>query len=339
MIQALLAFLAVFAASFLLLPLVIKIAKKMKLRQTVLHYVEEHQKKSGTPTMGGVGFILPLILVIFFSRGNRSLLWVAIAVTYAYMVVGFLDDFIKVYFRKNDGLKAWQKVIFQLVIAVAVAIFAYLNTAVGSDVYVFFGFRQWNLGIFAIPFYVLIFVAFTNSVNLTDGLDGLASSTTIVYTGFFAAILALSVGIGANVFLADGQAICPVRADEIHNLIVFSLGLVGGLVAFMCFNGYPAKIFMGDTGSLGIGGALACLAIFSGRILIVPILGVMFMVSSVSVILQVLYFKKTKGKRIFLMAPYHHHLEKKGVHETKISLYYCIITAVVGVLCIVFILI
>jgi len=339
MIQALLSFLAVFAASFLLLPLVIKLAKRLKLRQTVLHYVEEHQKKSGTPTMGGIGFILPLILSAFFSRGNRSLLWVVIAVTFAYMVVGFLDDFLKVYFKKNDGLKAWQKIIFQLAIAVIVSVFAFLNPSVGGNIYVFFGFRQVNLGWFAIPFYILVFVAFTNSVNLTDGLDGLASSVGIVYTAFFAAILALSVSIGSELFLSGGQAISAARADEIHNLIVFSLGLAGGLVAFMCYNGYPAKIFMGDTGSLGLGGALASLAIFSGRILIVPILGIMFMVSSVSVILQVLYFKKTKGKRIFLMAPFHHHLEKKGVHETKIGLYYSIITAIAGVLCIVFILI
>ncbi|MCL2555609.1 MAG: phospho-N-acetylmuramoyl-pentapeptide-transferase [Firmicutes bacterium] len=337
--QALLAFLAVFAASFLFIPLVIRLAKRLKLRQTVLHYVEEHKIKSGTPTMGGIGFILPLILVVFFSRGNRSLLWVTIAVTFAYMIVGFLDDFLKVYFKKNDGLKAWQKLVFQAAIAIIVSVFAFLNPSVGGNIYVFFGFRRIDLGWFAIPFYVLIFAAFTNSVNLTDGLDGLASSLSIVYTAFFAAILALSITIGSNLFLSGGQAIDANRADEIHNLIVFSLGLVGGLLAFMVYNGYPAKIFMGDTGSLGIGGALASLAIFSGRILIVPILGIMFIVSSVSVILQVLYFKKTKGKRIFLMAPYHHHLEKKGVHETKIGLYYCVITAIIGALCIVFILI
>jgi len=339
MVQALLAFLAVFAASFLLIPLVIKLAKRLKLRQTVLHYVEEHKSKSGTPTMGGIGFLLPLVLVLFFSRGNRSLLWVTVGVTLAYMVVGFLDDFLKVYFKKNEGLKAWQKIVFQVAIAIIVSVFAFMHSSVGANIYVFFGFRKIYLGWFAIPFYVLIFAAFTNSVNLTDGLDGLASSLSIVYVAFFAGLLALSVTIGRDLILRGGQAIDSARADEIHNLIVFCLGLVGGLLAFMIYNGYPAKIFMGDTGSLGIGGALACLAIFSGRILIVPILGIMFIVSSISVILQVLYFKKTGGKRIFLMAPYHHHLEKKGVHETKISLYYCVITAIIGALCILFIII
>jgi len=324
------------AAAFLLMPVIIRLAKRLKLRQTVLHYVEEHKKKSGTPTMGGIGFIAPLLLSLFFARGQMTLLLVTVGVTIAYGIVGFLDDFLKVYFKRNDGLKPWQKIIFQLSIAAAVSVFAYLNPSAGGSVYLFFGFSEIYLGWFVVPLFVLVFVALTNSVNLTDGLDGLAGGVTIVYTVFFAAILYLCIALGVGHVASDGSG---QAAAELLNLIIFCAALVGGLVGFMFYNGYPAKIFMGDTGSLALGGALACLAIFSRRIMIVPFLGIMYLATALSVIIQVTYFKKTKGKRVFLMAPLHHHFQQKGVHEAKIGIVYSTVTAIMGALSLVLLLV
>ena len=331
MSQIFFAFLVCFAGTLALMPAIIFLTKKLKMRHTTLHYVKEHSSKSGTPTMGGIGFVLPLILSLFFVTQHRTLFVVTIVVTIGYAIIGFLDDFIKVFFKRNEGLSSIQKILFQLAIAAIVSVFAYKSDMVGGQVYLFFGMSRVDLGWVAIPLYIFIFLAFTNSVNLTDGLDGLASGVTIIYTIFFGLIMFLTIYFSPG-FNGFKQIVFEnFRAEEIYNLVIFSAALVGGLLAFLFFNGFPAKIFMGDTGSLGLGGALACLAIFSGRALTAPFLGAMYLISALSVIIQVLYFKKTKGKRVFLMAPFHHHLQQKGIFESKISLYYCLITAVIGV--------
>jgi phospho-N-acetylmuramoyl-pentapeptide-transferase len=293
--------------------------KSLKVGQPVLHYVEEHKNKSGTPTMGGVAFILPLFLSFLFAPKNSFLLVITVIVTAGYGIVGFLDDFIKVRFKRNDGLSALQKIIFQTAIATIVSIFAFLSDDVGGVIYSPFTFKELDLGLFSVPLYVFIFLSFTNSVNLTDGLDGLASGVSVSYLAIFAGVL------GINLYYGNSQF-----SSETSGLIVYCCSLLGSVLAFLCYNTYPAKIFMGDTGSLALGGGLACLAIFSKRILLVPIIGIMFIVSSLSVILQVLHFKRTK-KRIFLMAPIHHHFQEKGVHESKISFLYSLVTFLVGI--------
>lgn len=304
MIRILLGAITAFSLTVCLLPIVIHFSKKLKLRQTILSYVDNHFSKSGTPTMGGIGFIVGIAVATLVLDVDKVTV-VSVIVMIGYGVVGFLDDFIKIYFRRNEGLKPYQKIVFQLIIAVIVAISAYYNSSEISLV-----FARFDIGIFVIPLNIFLFLAFTNSVNLTDGLDGLASTVTLVSLAFFGAIL------GLPDIIVGGQA---------PSLAVFCFAIVGAMIAFLLFNGYPAKIFMGDTGSLALGGAFAAISVYSGQVVVAAVTGIMFVVSALSVIIQVLHYKRTK-KRIFLMAPFHHHLERKGLHENKIVSIYGAIT-------------
>ena len=304
-----LAFFLVFIISFVLAVMigfpVLKLCKKLHLSQTILHYVDNHSGKSGTPTMGGWIFILSPLVALFFLKGNVWQGIFVLAIMLSYGLLGFLDDFIKIHFHKNEGLKPYQKIIGQVGIGLIVGFYRYFF--VGSTLSLFG--LEINLSWGIIPFAVVFFVAITNSVNLTDGLDGLAGGVSFVYLLCFGVILAL---IGS-----------------FDNLALISFACAGGVLGFLLFNGYPAKIFMGDTGSLALGGVIGALACFSRLELFVPILGVMFVASAVSDILQVAYYKKTK-KRIFKMAPLHHHFERCGVHENRIVLAYVVITLVCG---------
>lgn len=287
---------------------VLKLCKKLKFSQTILHYVDKHAGKSGTPTMGGLIFIFASIIAsAFFLRGDYFWSMLCLLVMLFYGVLGFLDDFIKIKFHQNEGLKPYQKIIGQVGIALVIAFYVYFKVGSTLD---FFGLKL-NLYWGIIPFIVFFFVAVTNSVNLLDGLDGLASGVSMIYLVFMGVILA---------FLGWG------------NLALVSFAVVGGLIAFILFNGFPAKIFMGDTGSLALGGFIASIAVFSGTELILPILGLMFVLTALSDIVQVLHYKRTK-KRIFKMAPLHHHFEQLGVHENKIVTIYIVITFVLGMGC------
>ena len=318
MIRYLLSMLVGCGLTLVLMPLVIRLSRRLKIGQPILSYVDNHKSKSGTPTMGGVGVIIAAVVAaLVVSESERTLLLIALTVTVGYGIIGFLDDFIKVYFKRNEGLTPLQKLIFQVLIAAIVAAVAFMHPHVGSVFFVPFTLQTIDLSWFAIPIFVVLFLAMTNSVNLTDGLDGLASGVTLVYLLFFAAVMSI--------------AAASMVGSEYRNLIYMCGGLVGALAGFICFNGYPAKIFMGDTGSLALGGGLACLSVMSRLEFIVPILGVMYVVSSLSVILQVAHFKRTR-RRIFLMAPFHHHLEHKGVHENRIVAIYTAVTAAAGIL-------
>lgn len=285
---------------------VLKLCKKFHLSQTILHYVDKHSGKSGTPTMGGLIFIFAIILSsIFFLQGQIGGAAIALAAMLGYGLLGFLDDFIKVKFHKNEGLKPYQKIIGQVGISLIIALYVYFNKGGKLE---FFGLDI-DIGVFIIPFIIFFFVAVTNSVNLIDGLDGLAGGVNAVYFLFFGLILALL-----------GQT----------QYALISFAAVGALLAFLIVNCFPAKIFMGDTGSLALGGLMAAVAALTGTELLMPILGFMFVITAFSDILQVLHYKR-KHKRIFLMAPLHHHFEKKGVHENRIVLVYILITLVLGV--------
>lgn len=285
---------------------VLKWCKKLHLGQTILHYVESHASKQGTPTMGGIIFIFSVCISCpFFFSGQ---VWQGILCLLGFLgfgLLGFLDDFIKVKFQKNEGLKPYQKIVGQVGLSLIFALFVYFN--VGSDIY-FFGVNV-DLGIFIIPFVVLFFVATTNSVNLIDGLDGLCTGVSGAFFIFFGVIMALW-----------GQT----------NFALISFSFVGALLGFMLFNAHPAKIFMGDTGSLAIGGAIACLCALSKTEIFVCLIGLMYVLTALSDVIQVLHFKRTR-KRIFLMAPLHHHFEKKGVNENRIVAIYIVITIVCGV--------
>lgn len=311
MIKYIVAFLSALALGLLLAFPIIHFCKKLKLNQTILHYVDKHSGKSGTPTMGGMIFIFSSFIISLILNINSPNFYNAlfiILIMFSYGLLGFLDDFIKIRFHQNEGLKPYQKIIGQVGIALIVALYIYFNVGSTLD---FFGLKL-QLGVFVIPFIIVFFVAVTNAVNLTDGLDGLASGVSCCYLIFFGIIMALLSGF------------------ESYSVIAFAL--VGALFAFLTVNTFPAKIFMGDTGSLALGGAIAGLAVFTGLELIMPLIGILFVLTVISDILQVAYYKKTK-KRIFKMAPLHHHFEQLGVHENRIVTIYIVITFVCGLCC------
>ena len=317
----LLAFLVSLIVALILGPLVIKVSKKLKASQTVLHYVKEHESKSGTPTLGGTIFILASLIACCFFTQNYTLALISLASMFGYGILGFLDDFIKIKFKQNEGLKPYQKVIGQVGISAIIAYFCYTSNLVGSTIFVPFTNLTIDFGWGIIPFIILVYLALTNSVNLTDGLDGLASGVSVSYLiGFLSLLLLIQPTLSSSVL-----------AFEYGNLIMLIVCVIGAVLGFMAYNIFPAKIFMGDTGSLALGGLIASLAVFTRLEFIIPILGVMFVVSALSVIIQVLHFKRTK-KRIFKMAPLHHHFQQKGVNENRITFVYILITIAMSAL-------
>ncbi len=310
---ALVLLLASFLLSVVYCAIEIPLLRRLRTGQNILHYVKEHKDKGGTPTMGGLGFILAACTVALSACGfSDKPFTVAITIGIAYLAVGFLDDLFKKRHRENLGLTAGQKTFFQLAVAIFGAVYCCRN---GLTVCYFpFTKISFDLGWWMLPLAVLVFLATVNSVNLTDGLDGLAGSVSGVFFLIFALLIGFQGGNG-----------------EISNL---SLCLSGALAGYLVFNTSRASVFMGDTGSLSLGGFASCVALFTGNALLLPIMGGMFVLSSISVIIQVIYYKKT-GKRVFLMAPIHHHFQQKGYSEAKIAYAYSAITAVLG-LCVLF---
>lgn len=306
--------LGAFAASFLLLIVLLPLLKKLKAGQYILGYVKEHKSKSGTPTMGGLAFVAAIIIagvcMCGFNSGQANL---TLAVTAGFTIVGFLDDFLKIYRKKNEGLKPYQKICFQLAIAIVAAVYCYINDITRINI-PFAGSLSVDIKWGIIPLVTFIFIATVNCVNLTDGLDGLAGNTSLAYLIIFGILLTIQ-GV---------------------NLAYLCFAAVGAIAAFLVFNTNKAAIFMGDTGSLALGGFISCVSVFSGNSLYIPILGIMFVISGISVIVQVIYYKRTR-KRVFLMAPLHHHFQMKGYSESKISFAYFILTALIGIFCLIFV--
>lgn len=300
-----LAVLLAFAFSLLFCAAAIPLLKLAGSGQHILSYVREHSKKEGTPTMGGLAFILAAVLAaIPFARNADKPFFVALAVGLGYLAVGFLDDLLKQKRGKNLGLRPYQKIIFQFGVALMASVYCCIDgLTVLRLPYTSFAV---DIGWWMLPLGILVFLGTVNGVNLTDGLDGLAGGTSAVF------------------FLALGCLIALQGESDALSLLCFCL--VGALAAYLIFNASRASLFMGDTGSLSLGGFAASAALFSGNALVVPIAGIMFVLSSISVILQVIYYKKT-GKRIFLMAPLHHHFQQKGYSEGKIAYVYAAVTA------------
>lgn len=299
--------------SFVFCKALIPILRRFKAGQNILSYVKEHKKKSGTPTMGGLAFVLAAVVTsaIFVKQPSRIFL-LTLAIGLAYMVVGLIDDALKQKHKENLGLRAWQKFAFQTAIAVlaGIACIRFNRTAM----YIPFTDRQIQLGVWVLPLTVFVFLATVNAVNLTDGLDGLAASVSVPYFLSFATLI----------YLQNGETAIGILC----------FALAGALVAYLLFNVSPASVFMGDTGSLALGGFAACIGCFSGNTLHIAVIGAPFVLSVVSVIIQVVYFKATKGKRVFLMSPIHHHFQKKGYSESKISYAYGLVTVLLGALCV-----
>ena len=300
-----LALLLSFLLSFVLCAAAVPLLKRIGAGQPILSYVKEHAQKSGTPTMGGLAFLsaAAAVALCLAPRADKPF-YVALAVGLGYMAVGFLDDLLKRRRGNNLGLRPYQKIVFQLAVALMAALFCCMEgdtrlripyTRISSEI-----------GWWMLPLGVFVQLATVNGVNLTDGLDGLAGSVCAVF------------------FLAVGALIAVQGGDPA--LTVLALCLAGALCAYLCFNTHRASMFMGDTGSLSLGGFAACTALFSGNALVIPVAGIMFVVSSISVIAQVIYYKKT-GRRIFLMAPVHHHFQERGFSEGKIAYAYAAVSA------------
>ena len=292
--------------SLLMGPIIIPILHKLKFGQNIREDgPRTHLKKAGTPTIGALIFIISTTIAMLIM--NRSFTNEAMIAFYAFLgfgFIGFLDDLLKIIQKQNLGLRAWQKMILILIVSGALAYYG--NSKLGTDILIPFTSIHLNLGALYIPFIILYFAGATNAVNLTDGLDGLATSITILVLTFFTVV---SINIGYS------------------SLAIFSVALIGGLLGFLKFNAYPAKVFMGDTGSLALGGAVATIAMILKLEILLAIVGLIYVTETLSVIIQVVSFKLT-GKRVFRMAPIHHHFEKLGWSETRIVTTFSIITVI-----------
>ena len=320
MLSLILSAVVAFAVALIAGAVVIPILKKLKAGQQVRDDgPKTHLVKAGTPTMGGVIILAGVIAGAFiFSENDIGFTVFAIVSMTVFALIGFWDDFIKLFKKRSLGLRAYQKLILQFAIAFAIAIIAYFT--VGTRLIVPFTDFYIEMGAWYVPFTAFVIVAFVNAVNLTDGLDGLAAGVTLVDAVTFALILMVMAGIGSFTSVPGD--------DNMFNMMVFSASLAGACLGFLKFNKYPAKVFMGDTGSFALGGALVMIGILSRMQLLLPIVGVMFVLSAVSVVIQVGSYK-LRRKRVFKMAPLHHHFELSGMHETKVVMMYMLITAAV----------
>ena len=301
-----------FFLTVLMLPRLIKYLHELKFGQAIREEgPQSHMHKKGTPTMGGISFIIAIVISLivasFLDSANIKYYILFIYTTISFSIIGYIDDMLIVVKKKNDGLAPRKKLMLQILFSV---IFYLLVTFIYKDInYIHIPGLDYNLNISYLYIIFLVFwqTGFSNAVNLTDGLDGLATSVTIITTSTFA-------------LLAYKENNFPV--------LVFCLTIVGALVGFLLFNRNPAKIFMGDTGSLALGGILAAISVILHKEVAFLFIGLVYILETLSVIIQVAYFKKT-GKRIFKMSPLHHHFELSGYGEVK-TVYIFVIIAVVS---------
>ena len=296
-----------FAISVVLGPIVIPFLRRLKVGQTVRDEgPQSHLKKNGTPTMGGILILISVVIrSLFFVKDYPKIIPI-LFLTLGFGLVGFLDDYIKVVLKRSMGLRAWQKFVLQIVVTGIFVFYLLHYTDVSlamkvpflNDVYLDFGWLN-------IPILFFVVIGTVNGTNFTDGLDGLASSVTVLVATFFTV-----VAIGTN------SGIEPITC-----------AVVGALLGFLLFNVHPASVFMGDTGSLALGGFVAATAYMMQMPIYIVIVGFIYLIEVVSVILQVSYFKMTGGKRIFKMAPIHHHFELCGWSETRVVAVFSIVTA------------
>lgn len=303
-----------FVIALILGPLTIPVLRKLKFGQSIREEgPARHYAKAGTPTMGGVIILVAMVIPTLIYAGNSSEVWLALFVTIGHGLIGFIDDYIKVVLKRNLGLKARQKLLGQVIMALALAFIATKYFGLHTDIWIPGLGANIDLGPL---YYILIFlvlVGTTNAVNLTDGLDGLAAGTTTCAAVAYA-VIALSFN----------------KPD----LAIFCVALAGATLGFLRYNAYPAKVFMGDTGSLALGGALAAVAVMTKTELLLVVVGGVFVLEALSVIIQVISFKST-GKRVFRMSPIHHHFELGGWSETKVVTVFWLVGALFAILALV----
>ncbi len=297
-----------FGLSVIMGPIVIPFLRKLKMRQTErTDGVKSHLKKTGTPTMGGVIILASIVVTSLFYVGSYPKIIPVLFLTLGFGLIGFLDDYLKVVMKRSDGLYPGQKMALQILVTAVFAFYLIRFTDVPLTLLIpFSGGRYLDTGYLALPLMFFVVIGTVNGVNFTDGLDGLAASVTVLVATFFTV-----VAVGTR------SGIEPVTC-----------AVVGALLGFLLFNVYPASIFMGDTGSLALGGFVASTAYMLQMPFFIVIVGAIYLIEVLSVMIQVTYFKKTGGKRIFKMAPIHHHFELCGWSETRVVAVFSIITAI-----------
>ncbi len=311
--ETLLAVLLSFALSAAFCPIFIPYLKKLKFGQQVRKDgPQEHLKKQGTPTMGGIAFLLSVTLTTVWFLKDYPKLIPVLFVTVGCGIIGFLDDYLKIAKKNSDGLSPKMKLLGQLVISVIFLLYLYQNgQGVGTKLLIPFSNGLYlDLSWLFIPFFFIVMLGTDNGVNLTDGVDGLCTSVTILIAIFFG-VVSLALG---------------------HGIEIIAGAVVGALMGFLLFNVHPAKVFMGDTGSLALGGFVAASAFMMQMPLFIPLVGFIYLAELMSSVIQVAYFKKTGGKRFFKMAPIHHHFELCGWSETRVV---CVFSIVTALLCII----
>ena len=304
------AVLIAFAISAVLGPVIIPFLRKLKIGNTEREELESHQVKNGTPTMGGLMILIAITVTSLIFMKNYPQIMPILFVTLGFGIIGFLDDYLKVVLKRSDGLLAWQKMLCEIVVTAVFAAYMVWQKVPMTMLIPFSGGRYLNLGWLTFPVMFLAVIGTVNGVNFTDGLDGLASSVTILVATFFAVVA-----------IGSASGVAPITC-----------AVVGALLGFLLFNVYPARVFMGDTGSLALGGFVAATAYMLQMPIFILIVGMIYWIEILSVMLQVGYFKLTHGKRIFRMAPIHHHFELCGWSETRVVAVFSIVTTLLCLL-------
>ncbi|HJD02659.1 MAG TPA: phospho-N-acetylmuramoyl-pentapeptide-transferase [Candidatus Mediterraneibacter excrementavium] len=296
-----------FAVSLILGPVIIPFLRKLKMKQTErVDGVQSHLKKAGTPTMGGIIILISVVVTSLIYVKDYPKIIPVLFLTVAFGLIGFLDDYLKVVLKRSDGLMPMQKMALQIVVTAVFAFYLVRVADIPLTILIpFSGGYYWDIGWLAVPVLFFAVIGTVNGTNFTDGLDGLASSVTVLVATFFTVVA-----------IGTGSGIEPVTC-----------AVVGALLGFLLFNVYPASVFMGDTGSLALGGFVAGTAYMLQMPLFIIIVGFIYLLEVASVIIQVTYFKATHGKRIFKMAPIHHHFELCGWSETRVVAVFSIVTA------------
>lgn len=304
-------FIISFFISILIGPLIISKIKKMNIGQNVRDDgPEAHLSKSGTPTMGGVIMVISLVLTLIISGSINNNILILLFSAFSFGIIGFIDDYFKIANKRSLGLRPYQKLIGQFVFAIILLVYQLKTSSLGTELILPFTQKTLDLGILYIPILSIIVVGTVNSVNLTDGLDGLASSITLVVMIFFS--------------IAAFKLAKP-------DISLFAAIIAGSCLGFLIYNAFPAKIFMGDTGSMFLGGAVAGVAIILDLPIFIAITGLIYLIEALSVIIQVSSYKIRK-KRVFLMAPIHHHFEEKGWHEVRVIVVFTSITLILSII-------
>lgn len=318
------AIIAAFAIALVIGPFVITWLKKLKFGQTIYELgPQTHQKKQGTATMGGVIFAIaaPIAALAFSYKDHRfDFLAIALVCAFGFGLVGFVDDYIKVKLKRSLGLTPMQKIVPQFVISLGVSLWVYFHKDIGSAWTIPFVNIEWDLGIFYIPLMMFVMIGTVNSANLLDGMDGLLGGCSLFD---FATMALICVAMAAG----------TEDPSNLLNVAIFAGAMAGALMGFLRFNAHPARVFMGDVGSFFIGGALVGIITVTRTTLLLPIIALAMLMSSLSVIIQVFYFKYTRkktgtGQRIFRMSPMHYHFELGGMPETQVVAMYDLVTVV-----------